>query len=103
MGDELVMELMSVRSPEPEDHAEARPWGVGEVDAREECADGERSRLGVEHDRVRGRDRGPAQPQVLLAEDRRGFEVVDLQGDEVGTVDGDRHEFPSLSYVRTLT
>ena len=88
VGLERVVDVLDVRGVHPHSRADARLGDRVQVGAGHEVADGERDRLGREHDGVRRAGGVTDQAEVALVEGLRGREVAHLQGDEVGSGHG---------------
>ena len=95
------MDVLRVGGVQPQRHPLARLRDRVQVDARDNVADSERDRLGVEHDGVRRSCVGALQPQVLLVESGGTLQIAHLQGNEVGS--GNGHDPYLLMYVSLLT
>ena len=73
------MDVLRVGGVQPQRHSLARLRDRVQVGARDDVADGERDRRGVEHDGVRRSCGGALEPQVLLVESGGTLQVAHLQ------------------------
>ncbi len=83
VGDEGVVGILDVGGVQPDRGASVGVVAGVEVGARQDLAQRERDRRGVEDDGVGRSGGGADEAEVLLVERPRDREVAGLQGDEV--------------------